>query len=157
MQSADPFPARKRYASHEPDTTPARESLNMSSILVIEDHAAFGKALVRLLSEKADLNVVDVIRSGEEALEKLPDMDVDLLLIDVSLPRMNGISLVGMIHEKFPDLRCLMLSGHLTPFYVKRSLEAGARGYVLKDDIPGVLEGVERVLNGEIYVSKALR
>ena len=129
----------------------------MSSILVIEDHAAFGKALVRLLSERANLDVVDVIPSGEEALEKLPHMDVDLLLIDVSLPRMNGIRLVSMIQEKFPGLRCLMLSGHLTPFYVRRSLEAGARGYVLKDDINGVLEGVERVLNGEIYVSKALR
>jgi DNA-binding NarL/FixJ family response regulator len=129
----------------------------MPSILVVEDHAAFGKALVRLLSEKANLDVVDIIASGEEALERLPHMDVDLLLIDVSLPKMNGIRLVGLIHEKFPSLRCLMLSGHLTPFYVKRSLEAGARGYVLKDDISGVLEGVERVLNGEIYVSKALR
>jgi DNA-binding NarL/FixJ family response regulator len=129
----------------------------MSSILVIEDHAAFGKALVRLLSEKTNLEVVGVISTGEEALEKLPSLDVDLLLIDVSLPKMNGIRLVGLIHEQFPDLRCMMLSGHLTPFYVKRSLEAGARGYVLKDDITGVLEGVEHILNGEIYVSKALR
>jgi len=129
----------------------------MSTILVIEDHEAFGKALVRLLREKANFHVVDVITSGEEALEKLPHMNVDLLLIDVSLPRMNGIRLVSMIQEKFPGMRCLMLSGHLTPFYVRRSLEAGARGYVLKDDIAGVLEGVESVLNGEIYVSKALR
>jgi DNA-binding NarL/FixJ family response regulator len=129
----------------------------MSSILIIEDHIVFGKALVRLLSEKANLNVIGVIQSGEEALEKIPDLDVDLLLIDVSLPKMNGIRLVSMIQEKFPGIRCMMLSGHLTPFYVKRSLEAGARGYVLKDDIAGVLEGVERVLNGEIYVSKVLR
>jgi DNA-binding NarL/FixJ family response regulator len=129
----------------------------MSTIVVIEDHAAFGKALTRLLSERANLEVLELIPSGEEALEKLPNLNVDLLLIDVSLPKMNGIRLVSMIRERFPGLRCLMLSGHLTPFYVKRSLEAGARGYVLKDDIPGVLEGVERVLNGEIYVSKALR
>ena len=129
----------------------------MSSIIVIEDHEAFGKALVRLLSEKASLTVIEVIPTGEEALEKLPSLEVDLLLIDVSLPKMNGIRLVSMIHEKYPGLRCLMLSGHLTPFYVKRALEAGARGYVLKDDISGVLEGVERVLNGEIYVSKVLR
>lgn len=129
----------------------------MASILVIEDHVVFGKALVRLLTEKANVEVVDVVRSAEEALEKLPTLNVDLALIDVSLPTMNGIQLASVIHQKFPDLRCLMLSGHLTPFYVKRSLEAGARGYVLKDDIPGVLEGVERVLEGEIYVSSALR
>jgi len=129
----------------------------MASILVIEDHIVFGKALVRLLTEKANVEVVDVVRSAEEALEKLPSLHVDLVLIDVSLPTINGIQLVSMIHHQFPDMLCLMLSGHLTPFYVKRSLEAGARGYVLKDDIPGVLEGVERVLGGEIYVSSALR
>ena len=129
----------------------------MASILVVEDHIVFGKALVRLLTEKANIEVVDVVHSAEEALEKLPSLHVDLVLIDVSLPTMNGIQLVGMIHRQFPDVLCLMLSGHLTPFYVKRSLEAGARGYVLKDDIAGVLEGVERVLSGEIYVSSALR
>lgn len=129
----------------------------MASILVIEDHVVFAKALVRLLTEKANVDVADVVRSGEEALEKLPGMDVDLVLIDVSLPTINGIQLAATIHERFPDLRCLMISGHLTPFYVKRSLEAGARGYVLKDDIAGVLEGVERVLGGDIYISSALR
>jgi DNA-binding NarL/FixJ family response regulator len=129
----------------------------MTSILVIEDHVVFGKALVRLLTEKANVQIVDVVRSAEEALDKLPNLHVDLALIDVSLPTINGIQLVGMIHRQFPNLLCLMLSGHLTPFYVKRSLEAGARGYVLKDDIPGVLEGVERVLEGEIYISSALR
>lgn len=129
----------------------------MVSVLVIEDHVVFGRALVRLLTEKANVDVADVVRSGEEALEKLQTLNVDLVLVDVSLPTMNGIQLVTAIHEQFPDLLCLMLSGHLTPFYVQRSLEAGARGYVLKDDIAGVLEGVERVLNGEIYISNALR
>src|SRR5512133_2916565 len=129
----------------------------MTSVLIVEDHVVFGKALVRLLTEKANVDVVDVVRSAEDALEKLPSMNVDLALIDVSLPTMNGIQLVAAIHKQFPELRCLMLSGHLTPFYVKRSLEAGARGYVLKDDIAGVLEGAERVLDGEIYISTALR
>jgi DNA-binding NarL/FixJ family response regulator len=129
----------------------------MSSILVIEDHAAFGRALVRLLNDKADLEVVAVVQSGEEALERLPELDVDLVLIDVSLPKMNGIEVATRIREKYPNLRCLMLSGHLTPFYVRRAMDAGAHGYVLKDDIQGVLEGVDSVLKGEIYVSRALR
>jgi DNA-binding NarL/FixJ family response regulator len=129
----------------------------MSSILIVEDHSIFGKALVRLLTEKAHIDVVAVISSGEEALEKISDLDIDLVLVDVSLPRMTGIQLVSVIHEKFPDVRCLMISGHMTPFYVQRALEAGARGYILKDDIAGVLEGIPSVLSGEIYVSKALR
>ena len=129
----------------------------MSSILIVEDHSIFGKALVRLLTEKANMDVIGVIGSGEEALEKLSDLHIDLVLVDVSLPRMTGIQLVSTINEKFPHIRCLMISGHMTPFYVQRSLEAGARGYILKDDIAGVLEGIPSVLNGEIYISKALR
>ncbi len=129
----------------------------MSSILIVEDHAIFGKALVRLLTEKAHIDVIGVIGSGEEALEKISGLDIDLVLVDVSLPRMTGIQLVGVISEKFPHVRCLMISGHMTPFYVQRALEAGARGYILKDDIDGVLEGIPSVLSGEIYVSKALR
>ena len=128
-----------------------------TSILVVEDHMVFGKALVHLLTEKTRHNIVGLLRSGEEALAQLPNLNVDLMIIDVSLPRMNGIDLVINIREKFPRILCLILSGHLTPSYVRRALEAGARGYVLKDDVIGVLEGVQRVLDGEIYLSEALR
>jgi DNA-binding NarL/FixJ family response regulator len=64
---------------------------------------------------------------------------------------------VQQIHAEFPQLRCLMLSGHLTPKYEKRALEAGAHGYVLKDDVNGILEGIRRSLAGEIYLSAAFR
>jgi DNA-binding NarL/FixJ family response regulator len=129
----------------------------MASILIVEDHAILGKALVRLLTEKANQKVVAVVGSAEEAIERLPDLKVDLALVDVSLPQMNGIQLVGYLHEHFPNLPCLVITGHLIPYYLERSLEAGARGYVLKDDVKGILEGVQSVLDGETYISKALR
>ena len=129
----------------------------MSSVLIIEDHMLFAKAMQRLLAGKTDLEIVDVVQSGEEALKKLPELKVDLVLVDVSLPTMNGIDLVQQIRTEFPHLRCLILSGHMTPKYVKRSLDVGASGYVLKDDVNGILEGIRRALDGEIYVSQALR
>jgi DNA-binding NarL/FixJ family response regulator len=129
----------------------------MSSILLIEDHILFAQALQRLLARQADLKIVDILRSGEEALSKLPALKIDLALVDVSLPAMSGIDLVQQIHADFPQFRCLMLSGHLTQNYVKRSLAAGAYGYVLKDDIKGILDGIRQALRGEIYVSEALR
>ena len=70
---------------------------------------------------------------------------------------MNGIDLVQQIHREFPNIRCLMLSGHMTTNYVKRSLEVGASGYILKDDVKGILEGIRQALDGGIYVSPALR
>lgn len=129
----------------------------MSSILIVEDHAILGKALVRLLMEKVDHTAVTVVSSAEEAIETLPGLQVDMALVDVSLPKMNGIQLVAYLHEKYPNLPCLVITGHLIPFYLQRSMEAGARGYVLKDDVVGIVEGVQKVLNGGTYVSKALR
>lgn len=129
----------------------------MSSILIVEDHAILGKALVRLLTEKVDHTVIAVVSSAEEAIERLPELHVDMALVDVSLPKMNGIQLVAYIHTTYPELPCLVITGHLIPFYLQRSLEAGARGYVLKDDVVGIVEGVQRVLEGGTYVSKALR
>jgi DNA-binding NarL/FixJ family response regulator len=129
----------------------------MSSILLIEDHLVFANAIQRLLSGQTDLEIVGVIQLGEEALKKLPELKVDLILVDVSLPTMNGIDLVQQIHTEFPYLRCLMLSGHMTQKYVKDALDVGASGYVLKDDVNGILEGIRRTLGGEIYVSQSLR
>jgi len=78
-------------------------------------------------------------------------------LVDVSLPRMNGIELVTELCQKYPQMACLMISGHVSGNYVRRSLEAGARGYVVKDSVSGIVDAIHRVLGGEIYVSKEIR
>lgn len=129
----------------------------MTSIFLVEDHAIFAQALLRVLRERGQLEVVDIARSAEEAVEKLPHLSVDLVLVDVSLPRRSGISLVLVLHERYPDLPCVMLSGHLSPHYARRSLEAGARGYLIKDRAEEILQGIRRVLQGEIYVSEEVR
>ena len=131
--------------------------MSTSSILLVEDHAGFAKALLNMLSQYQNLNVVAVAESVEEALEQLHKLEVDLVLVDYSLPEMSGINLVTELHEKYPDLHCVMLSGHLSTQYARRALEAGARGYLLKDNPAGILTGIQRVLKGEIYVSEELR
>lgn len=128
--------------------------MNTISILLVEDHEVFAKALLRVLNGNKDLNVVAVAESAEKALEQLPDLKVDLVLADVSLPHMNGINLVGELRAKYPHLRCAVLSGHLTPDYVQRALAAGAHGYMVKDNPSGILEGIQHIMNGEVYISK---
>lgn len=129
----------------------------MTSILLVEDHEIFAKALQRVLRERGQMNVVSVARSAEEALEKIQELDVDLVLVDVSLPQRSGISLVLVLHEKYPDLPCVMLSGHLSPHYARSSLAAGARGYLVKDRADEILTGIQRVLQGEVYVSEEVQ
>jgi DNA-binding NarL/FixJ family response regulator len=129
----------------------------MTSIFLVEDHALFAQSLRRVLREKGHLDVVEIAGSAEEALEKIQGLQVDLVLVDVSLPQRSGISLVLLLHEQYPNLPCVMLSGHMSPHYVRTSLEAGARGYLVKDHAEGILTGIRHVLKGEIYVSEELR
>jgi DNA-binding NarL/FixJ family response regulator len=129
----------------------------MTSIFLVEDHVIFAQSIRRLLHEKGHLDVVAIVGSAEEALEKIPELEVDLVLVDVSLPQRSGISLVLLLHQQYPTLPCVMLSGHMSPHYVRSSLEAGARGYLIKDRAAGILIGIQRVLEGEIYVSEELR
>ena len=125
-----------------------------SSILLVEDHKVFAKALLRVLSSNQDLNVVAVEDTAEKALERLADLQVDLVLADISLPKMSGIELVEELRERYPKLPCAVLSGHNSFHYVRSALNAGARGYMVKENPIGILEGIRCVLNGELYISK---
>jgi DNA-binding NarL/FixJ family response regulator len=132
----------------------------MCSILLVEDHKIMAETLTRLLRTRGNFNVADVAESAEDALEWLSDQEaahkIDLALVDVVLPRTSGIELVSMIQKKYPGLPCLMISGRSNGQYVSRSLAAGARGYVLKDDLHDVMTGIQHVLEGGTYLSQRL-
>jgi DNA-binding NarL/FixJ family response regulator len=70
---------------------------------------------------------------------------------------MSGVNLLEAMVAEHPDLRCAMLSGHLSLQHAHRALEVGARGYMIKDNPLGILSGIPRILKGEIYVSDELR
>jgi DNA-binding NarL/FixJ family response regulator len=125
----------------------------MCSILLVEDHKLMAEALVSVLRKKGNFKVAGVAASAEEALEHLPNLQVDLALVDVVLPHTSGIELVSLIRKKYPFLPCLMISGRNASQYVKRSLAAGARSYVLKDDVQEVMQGIRHVLKGGTYLS----
>ena len=131
--------------------------MSTSSILLVEDHTGFAKALLHMLAQNANLQVVAVAESGEAALQYLQESTVDLVLVDYSLPDMSGVNLVEVLLEKHPNLPCAMLSGHLSLQHARRALELGARGYMIKDNPVGILAGIPRILKGEIYVSEELR
>jgi DNA-binding NarL/FixJ family response regulator len=126
----------------------------MTAIMLVEDHPIFAQVLHRFLQERGHMQVVSVARTAEEAIDQIPDLQLDLVVIDVSLPMRSGISLVLLLHQKYPDLPCVMLSGHRSSQYARRSIDAGARGYLIKDRADGILEGIQHVLDGEIYVSE---
>ena len=131
--------------------------MSASSILLVEDHAGFAKALLNMLGQNPNLHVVAVAESAEAALRYLRETSVDLILVDYSLPDMSGVSLLEALLKEHPNMSCAMLSGHLSLQHARRALEVGARGYMIKDNPLGILNGIPRILKGEIYISEELR
>jgi DNA-binding NarL/FixJ family response regulator len=133
----------------------------MCSILLVEDHKMMAETLTHILHTRGNFDVADVSESAEDALEWLSEehneRQVDLVLVDVVLPRTSGIELVSMIQQKYPRIPCLMISGRSAGQYVTRALAAGARGYVLKDDLQEVMQGIQQVLEGGMYLSQQLK
>ena len=131
--------------------------MSASSILLVEDHEGFAKALLNMLGQNQNLHVVAVAESAEAALRYLRETSVDLVLVDYSLPDMSGVNLLEALLTEHPTIRCAMLSGHLSLQHARRALEAGARGYMIKDNPLGILNDIPRILKGEIVVSEELR
>lgn len=115
----------------------------------------------RMISEfikrMPDLQVCGMAATAQEALAQLPSLAADLVLVDVSLPDMDGIHLVSELLEQQPTLYCLMLSGHQEHSYVQRALAVGARGYLAKGNPLELINAIQRVLHGELYLSESLR
>ena len=131
--------------------------MKTSSILLVEDHAGFAHALLNMLSQNPTLQISAVAENAEAALRYLRNSTVDLVLVDYSLPDMSGVNLLEALLNEHPGLLCAMLSGHLSLQHARRALELGARGYMIKDNPIGILNGIPRILKGEIYVSEELR
>jgi DNA-binding NarL/FixJ family response regulator len=139
----------------------ARELMNDSQenrpvAFIVENHKLVAEVTARALREKGNIDVAGMVNSAEEAVEQLPHMQVDVVLVDISLPAMTGLELVSILQKKYPKLPCLILSGHKQAIYVRRALDAGARGYVVKGDLASLISGVKQVLQGQIYLSHDL-
>ena len=104
--------------------------MSASSILLVEDHAGFAKALLSMVAQNPGIQIVAVAESAEAALQYLRDSKVDLVLLDYSLPDMSGVNLLEALFNEHPGLLCAMLSGHLSLQHARRALELGARGTV---------------------------
>jgi DNA-binding NarL/FixJ family response regulator len=140
---------------------PALWGKMMPSILLVEDNETLTKMFLHYFRKKTNLQVSATFGSAEEALQwfqeqEAPTEMVDVVLVDLSLPGMNGITLVEELRAAYPGIKCLILSGHKNKLHVRRALEAGARGYVLKDDLTQLPMGVERAMAGEIFLSDTL-
>ena len=126
--------------------SPERAFTRTYNLLLVEDHPLMRQVLRQLFEAEADLSLLAEVDSAEAALERLPELSPDLVLVDLSLPGMSGLQLIKRLKIERPALRCLVVTGHVDPLYRAAAREAGAAGYVTKDDPDEILAAVRRVL-----------
>lgn len=116
-------------------------------IYIVEDHEVVRESYVMFLELQGTYEVCGAVETAEAALEGLDDSEADLVLIDISLPGMNGIELVRTLRERGTRTPVLMLTGHDNDTYRQEALAAGATGFVMKQRGPDVLiDAIESVL-----------
>lgn len=126
-------------------------------ILLADDHTVVRKGFGMILSAQPDMEVVGEARNGREAVEQAEKLQPDVIIMDVSMPELNGIEGTRRIAEICPHARVLALSMHRDAVYVREILRAGARGYLVKDaDDETFLQAVRAVARGEGYISSAV-
>ena len=126
-------------------------------ILIADDHAIVRDGLRALLAHYPEMEVVGEAGDGEAAIRLAAELSPDVVIVDVAMPKLNGIEVVRRILEKTPEMKILALSMHINRHYVREILRAGALAYVVKS---GAFEELARALSaiarGECYLSSAV-
>jgi two-component system, NarL family, response regulator len=122
-------------------------------VLIADDHPIARKALIDLLQHTGECEVVGEAHNGQEAILQAVKHHPDVVLLDVEMPRMKGIEAIGEILRQVPKTRVVMISSHDEADYIYRSIQAGAKGYLLKEsDLTRYLEAIYAVIRGESYL-----
>ena len=125
-------------------------------ILLVDDHPVVRQGLRTLLEGRSEWEVVGEASDGIEALEKVGSLQPDVVVLDVTMPRMNGIEACRLIQQKTPGLEVLFVTQHDSPQMMREALAAGARGYVVKSNLArDLLEAVEAVSQHRVFTALA--
>lgn len=127
-------------------------------VLIADDHAMLRGGLRLVLEREREFTVAGEAADGREAVEWMERQDADAVVMDVTMPGLNGIEAAAQILRRRPHCRVVMLSMHCDETYVLRCLRAGAHGYVLKESAEGeLIEAIRAVMKGRTYFSPKVR
>lgn len=126
-------------------------------ILIADDHTVVRIGLQTILKAQADMSVVGTAVNGRDAIAKADALRPDVVLMDISMPDLNGIEATRLIYSRHPSVRVVILSMHHTTEFVFRAIRAGARGYLLKESVGGeVVKAVRTVMKGQNFFGKGV-
>ena len=127
-------------------------------ILLAEDHRILREGLKRLIHEQPSMEVVGEADNGIAAWQKAKELEPDIVLMDITMPRLNGAEATVKIRELCPNVKIIALTGHRASAYLSEVLKAGASGYVLKSAaIDELIDAIQTVARGGTYIDRASR
>ena len=127
------------------------------SIIIADDHSLLRQGIKSILRQDGSVEVIGEAADGLELFTRLSERVPDMVILDISMPRMNGIEAVVDVREHFPAVRILILTMHANTQYFYHVISAGAHGYLLKDESDTeLLNAIATIRRGEVYVSPQL-
>jgi DNA-binding NarL/FixJ family response regulator len=129
----------------------------MIRIVIADDHTIVREGLEQILSAAADLVIAGEAQNGQEVLQRVRELEFDVLLLDMSMPGKSGIELIKQVRSEKPKLRILILSMHEEQQYAVRAIKAGAAGYLTKESASAQLvSAIRKVAGGGAFISSAV-
>lgn len=125
--------------------------------LLVDDHVDLRKLLRSMLQEKTECVVIGEASDGLQAIEQAKELQPDLILLDLSLPKLNGIEAARRIRKLCPDSKIIFLSQDPSPDIVRGALRLGAAGYLLKSDATELPLAVDTILQGKVFLSRRVK
>ena len=126
----------------------------MIRVLLADDHTILREGLKQILADTDDIQVAGEAADGQDALKQLRALDIDVLIMDMSMPGRSGLELLKQVKTEKPKLPVLILSMHSEEQYAVRAYKAGASGYLTKDSASGLLvKAIRKVAGGGIFIS----
>ncbi|HEY4399987.1 MAG TPA: response regulator transcription factor [Lactobacillaceae bacterium] len=125
----------------------------MIKVLLVDDHVILREGLKLIFATQTDFQVVAEVGDGQSALEILANEMIDVVLLDVKMPILDGVETMAAIHQHWPELPVVVLTTFDEPQTIQKMLENGARGYLLKDaSATTIFQTITRVLAGEVVL-----
>lgn len=133
------------------------EGASMINIVLADDHKILRNGVKALLETEADLRVVGEAGDGLEAIKQVKGLQPDILVVDISMPGLNGIDVIKQVRKCAPKTGVIVLSMHSAEVYVLQALEAGAMGYVIKESgAEQLVSAIRELTAGRYYLSEPL-
>ena len=147
-------PVARPAKSLPAETRTISKSKGRIRVLLVDDHPIVRKGIGSCLSRNSGLEIIGEASDGREGLAKAKSLLPDVMLMDIDMPHMSGLSVAEVLRKELPQIKVIILSMHRQPEYVLRILQSGAQGYVLKDAPPEELvTAINTVSSGEAYFS----